>query len=142
MISEKPSTLILNFLKRFKFRKKGDPIPLVNVGIGYSSHVVSQCFNAGHQYRVIAYIDDEPWSHRTVINEGVVHYPVELQALVKRNFVRAVIFFEDEKSYFSDSEIAALVDKGALIIKVPEKIPTHLKVNYIQTRLKSASISV
>ncbi|MGI1669874.1 MAG: hypothetical protein K6L74_06050 [Neptuniibacter sp.] len=104
--------------------------------------MVSQFFNEGHQYQVIAYIDDEPWSNRTVINEGVVHYPVELQALIKRNFVRAVIFFEEEKSYFSDSEITALVDNGALVIKVPEKIPTQQKVNYIQSRLKSESISV
>lgn len=142
MISEKPASSILNLLKLFKFRKKPDPIPLVNVGIGYSSHVVAQFFNEGHQYQVIAYIDDEPWSNRTVINEGVVHYPVELQALIKRNFVRAVIFFEEEKSYFSDSEITALVDNGALVIKVPEKIPTQQKVNYIQSRLKSESISV
>lgn len=142
MISEKASSSILNFLKRFKFRKKPVPIPLVNVGIGYSSHVVSQFFNARYQYRVIAFIDDEPWSHRTVINEGVVHYPVELQALVKRNRVGAVIFFEEEKTYFSDSEITSLVDNSALVIRVPEKIPTHLKVNYIQSILKSASISV
>ena len=118
------------------FGKKSGSLPLVLVGIGYSSHVVSKAFNAGKEYQVVAFIDDEPWNHRTLINGGIVKYPVELTAMIERKKAAAVIFFEEEKHYFDDAGFRALVELGVPLIHVSEQLKPHAKTAYIRSQLE------
>lgn len=129
---------VQNFFRNFLFGNKSGSLPLALVGIGYSSHVVSKEFNAGKEYQVVAFIDDEPWNHRTLINGGIVKYPTELTAMIERKKAATVIFFEEEKIYFDEIGYRTLVDLGIPVIRVPEQIQAPEKATYIRSQLKQS----
>ncbi|MGH1462837.1 MAG: nucleoside-diphosphate sugar epimerase/dehydratase [Neptuniibacter sp.] len=121
--------------KRLFLRKRNQDIPLIIVGIGYNSHVVSKAMNSTASHRVIALIDEEPWNHLNLINGAVVHYPGELVAMVKRYKVKAVILFEEDGLLLNDQDSELIKAMGTAVIQVPEAIKLDQKAKYICTRI-------
>ena len=113
--------------------------PVILVGIDYSSYFVSASMSGGGQYRVIAFIDEEPWSHRTVIHEGVVHYPSELLALVEKHKAVAVISFEGEGCELHPGAVEDLAKRKACYIQVPKSVTLAAeKLNYIHNQISAS----
>lgn len=64
------------------------------LGIDYPSHALASAMQQ-RGLRVIAFIDEEPWNHRTQMLGATVHYPIELAALAQRHAVSKVIRFSN-----------------------------------------------
>ena len=89
---------MLNLFKRLhqKFaRHKTLPIRLILVGIDYPSHTLGKVLQA-RDCEIIAFIDDEPWNHRTKMLGVTVHYPSEVAALAERYRVDILVRFKGE----------------------------------------------
>lgn len=81
---------------------------LILIGIDYPSHKLGAALNEqGHE--IIAFIDEEPWNHRTQMLGARVHYPSEVAALAARYKADRVVKF-----------------KGATI-DLPAGVQEHLK---------------
>ncbi|WP_417222642.1 hypothetical protein [Amphritea sp.] len=104
---------MLSWFKRFRTAAYK---PLILIDIGYPSHQLSQALLETGQYKIVAYIDEEPWSHLTQMNGANIHYPSELLALAEKNRVVAVIKFEGAGWQPDDRCLSLLA---------------NLKVNYI-----------
>lgn len=77
---------MLNFFKQLhqKFgRQKTSSIKVILIGIDYPSHALGKALQARGS-EIIAFIDDEPWNHRTKMLGATVHYPSEVAALAER----------------------------------------------------------
>jgi FlaA1/EpsC-like NDP-sugar epimerase len=61
------------------------------LGIDYGCHQWHSALAEGNQFRICAFIDDEPWNHRTRIGNAPVHYPSELMALLHKHRACAVV---------------------------------------------------
>ncbi len=84
---------MLSWLSRFK---KVETKKLIVIDIGYNSYQLSKALLAIGGYQIVAYIDEEPWNHLSLMNEVKIHYPSELLALAEKNGVDGVLKFEDE----------------------------------------------
>lgn len=66
---------------------------VILIGIDYPSHELGSALQQlGHE--IIAFIDEEPWNHRTKMLGSTVHYPSEVAALAERNGATAVVRFK------------------------------------------------
>ncbi|WP_020679369.1 nucleoside-diphosphate sugar epimerase/dehydratase [Marinobacterium rhizophilum] len=67
------------------------PRHLIMLGIDYGCHQWHSALGAGNAFEICAFIDDEPWNHRTRIGGAPVHYPGELMALLQKHQACAVV---------------------------------------------------
>ncbi len=102
-----------------KFRKRVErwlrwhqpqPINVIIIGIGYPSHKLSQILVATNSMQLIACIDEDPWSHRTLFQGVPVHYPSELIALAEKHRVDLIIDFDGESSVLDKDLIAEIAN--------------------------------
>lgn len=80
----------------FKRCKKTEIQSVIFIDISYACHCLSKILLATDEYAVIAYIDEEPWNHRHLMNGVKIHYPSELVALTEKYRVAGVIQFKGE----------------------------------------------
>ncbi len=78
--------------------RRPSPRPLVMLGIDYGCHQWHQALEAAREFSILAFIDDEPWNHRTRIGNSPVQYPAELVALVRKHGACAVLRVEGAKT--------------------------------------------
>lgn len=76
-------------LDRLRHRRR--PRALIMLGIDYGCHQWYLALQAEKRYRITAFIDDEPWNHRTRIGDAPVQYPSELTALIAKHDACAVV---------------------------------------------------
>lgn len=81
---------------------------MIIIGIDYPSHTLGVALQ-NQRAEIIAFIDEEPWNHRTKMLGATVHYPSEVGALAERYKVDKVVAF-----------------KGASI-ELPVQVQQHLK---------------
>ena len=62
------------------------------------------------EYKVLFFIDEEPWSHRTRLGSAELRYPVELPALCSKHSIAHVFYCEDHL-------VAALPEVDATLLK-------------------------
>jgi len=75
-------------------RKQDSPARrVILIGIDYPSHRLGTALQQ-HDVQIIAFIDEEPWNHRTKMLGATVHYPSEVGALAERYKVDKVVAFK------------------------------------------------
>lgn len=90
------------------------PSNLIIIGVGYPSFTLGQAAQVSGHFRILAFIDDEPWNHRTQLIGATVHYPSELIALIKRHDVHCVAGIEGEPPEIADDLWADVLATGAV----------------------------
>ena len=66
---------------------------IIIIGIDCPSHALGVALQK-QRAEIIAFIDDEPWNHRTKMLGATVHYPSEIGALAERYKVDKVVAFK------------------------------------------------
>ncbi|WP_290701085.1 hypothetical protein [Amphritea sp.] len=72
------------------------PVRLVFIDVGFNSYQLSSMLIDKGLINVVAFIDEEPWSHLNEMNGGKLHYPSELLAMVDRYDVKVVVKFKEQ----------------------------------------------
>lgn len=115
------SGLMLTFLKRLilQRRHKDDAHArrLILIGIDVPSHSLGSALQQ-RGAALIAFIDEEPWNHRTLMLKSPVHYPSELLALVQKHAVDTVVRFHDCKITLADGTHTELRKIGARLVEI------------------------
>ncbi len=102
---------------------KREPRALIMLGIDYGCHQWHLALTAGGQFQIRAFIDDEPWNHRTLIEGAPVHYPSEILALLQKHEACALLQVEATARPPVDAELLA----GLRRLKIPLlTLPTAL----------------
>ena len=70
------------------------PESFILLGIDYPSHTLASAMQK-RGLRVTAFIDEEPWNHRTQMLGATVYYPSEVAAVAQRYSVSKVIRFSN-----------------------------------------------
>ena len=50
------------------------------------------------EYKVLFFINEEPWSHRTMLGHGQLRYPSELTALCQNHKIDAIFYCDEAKA--------------------------------------------
>lgn len=72
--------------QKFKPQKQG----VIIVGVDYDSFQLHQQIKNSKRFFTAFFIDEEPWNHRSYIDEAQLRYPVELRALCQNHPVAAI----------------------------------------------------
>jgi len=99
---------------------KVNPVRVILIGIDYPSHALGKKLQE-HGVEIIAFIDDEPWNHRTKMLGATVHYPSELLALVKRYAVSEVVLFDRGSIELEGSVLEQIHRLSARIVRIDEQ---------------------
>lgn len=119
------------WLRRLKkwFGGRRPPSNLIIIGVGYPSFTLGQAAQASGRFHIVAFIDDEPWNHRTRLMGSTVHYPSELIALIRRHDVHYVVRIEGEPPEIGDELWADILatDVAAVSLPVDATPESHLE---------------
>lgn len=85
---------------------------LIIVGIGYPGFSLAQAVQASGRFHIVAFIDDEPWTHRTQLLGVTIRYPGELAALIDRHEVQYVVRIDGEGPAIADNIWQAVLATG------------------------------
>lgn len=80
-------------LRRSLTRQGSSSVRVILIGIDYPSHTLGRALQE-RGGEIIAFIDDEPWNHRTKMLGVSVHYPSEVAALAERYQASRVVSFK------------------------------------------------
>ena len=111
--------------KFFTARQKGDHtasatgIAVICADVDYSAHALVSHWQSEEEFAVVAFLDDEPWSHRTWMLGAQLYYPSEVTALVKKHDVKALVYFEQGKQLLTVSELDGLAKEGVRVVPLP-----------------------
>ena len=93
---------------------------IIMVGTGYANFQwCEQRINDG-SIEVIAFIDDEPWNHKTKLLNAPLKYPSELVALCRKHKVDKVVVFEGGKIELTAEQVGKLEQLGVVVERVCE----------------------
>ncbi len=135
---------MLSFFKKIRAYFHQSPIEdaraVIIIGTEYTSYSVSAALNESGKYQVIAFIDEEPWHHRTKMHDALVYYPDELLALVEKHSenhtIAAVISFQGEGWEMSLECLDQLKELNTRYCQVPKAIEsTAAKLGFILDRV-------
>jgi len=85
---------IKSFLKRGLGRSKRTEHRIIFVGTDYLCHKLASSLQQRGE-AVVAFIDDEPWNHRTLMLGQPIYYPSELKALIEKHKVNTIVAFAE-----------------------------------------------
>lgn len=84
---------LLTQLQQKFARHKTSSIRIILIGIDYPSHTLGRALQE-RGATITAFIDDEPWNHRTKMLGASVHYPSEVAALAERYSADTLVRFK------------------------------------------------
>lgn len=67
------------------------------VGVDYAEYRLSKQLNSEGRYRVLFFINENPWNHLTTMDDAQLRYPSELMALCENHSIEAVFYTDDER---------------------------------------------
>ena len=108
--------MLNRFLNSFR-SSKWHSYRFVIVGIDVVEHQFAQAI-LEKGANIIAFIDDEPWSHRTEMLGAPLRYPSEIESLVQRNKAQAVITFNQRSDLLPDESIRQLNSINKPIVQI------------------------
>ena len=82
-----------------KLRKLFSKPPKTNViilGTDFEHYQLAEKLIKEGTYHIVAFIDEEPWNHKTQLHGAPLKYPSELIALCKKHQVHEVISIENQ----------------------------------------------
>lgn len=69
---------------------------VIIVGVDYLSFKLYKLLKSGTKFTVINFIDDNPWSHKTLLEGITLRYSSELIGLSENNNVKAILCVEEQ----------------------------------------------
>jgi len=108
----------------------------VIVGIDFVEHQLAQAL-ISRSATLIAFIDDEPWSHKTEMLGTQLRYPSEIGALAKRHHAKAVITFNQRAELLPEECITQLNSINVPIVNIDPALSLDEQLNTISSTLDS-----
>jgi FlaA1/EpsC-like NDP-sugar epimerase len=109
-------------LKNLFFRPK---LAVIILGVEYDSYALHIAIRKGKKYQTAFFIDDDPWKHKSQIDEAQLRYPVELRALCRNYAITAVI--GTESTNLEQLNTISYIDQRPLAAKLLLVSPQELK---------------
>jgi FlaA1/EpsC-like NDP-sugar epimerase len=85
-----------SLLKRMMGMKSPPKIPVIILGVEYESYTLHKALESSKNYKTAIFIDDDPWKHKTYIDNAQIRYPNELRALCLNNKIDIVIALDSK----------------------------------------------
>ncbi len=63
-------------------------------------------------YHILAFIDEEPWNHKTQLHGAPLKYPSELTALCQKHQVDVVVGFSEQALQLTEQQVEKLHQLG------------------------------
>lgn len=100
------------------------PRNLVMLGIDTGCHRWHGALCEGSAFRICAFIDDEPWNHRTRIGDAPVHYPGEVLALTLKHRACALVQVQDNARPAIDAALLQELERQKIpLLTLPPQLP-------------------
>ena len=123
---------ILNAFRNSKWRGSS----FIIVGIDFVEHQLAQAL-IERGGKIIAFVDDEPWSHKTEMLGAPLRYPSEIEALAQRHHVQAVVTFNQRAELLPDECIKQLSSMNIPTVQMDPNLSLEEQLNTISSTLDS-----
>lgn len=100
------------------------------IGIDFVEHQLAQAL-LEKGANITAFVDDEPWSHRTEMLGAPLRYPSEIDALAQRHNVQAVITFNQREDLLPDECIQQLNSMNRPVVEIDPTLSLDKQLNRI-----------
>lgn len=77
-------------------RSRQQVIPVMILGIGTPSYNIAKQIIEQGRYRIVAFIDEEPWTNRTELLGATVRYPSDMRAMIEKHDIKLLIGVEGD----------------------------------------------
>ena len=67
----------------------------VILGVGYPEYELAKNLEASNKYRVLFFIDENPWNYKNPLGNGVVRSLPDLKPLCEKHGVQKVFYFDE-----------------------------------------------
>lgn len=84
-------------LKRLREKLSKPPAAII-LGAGSAEYAIYCKLVEERSYKVLFFIDDDPWAHRSKLGTAELRYPVELASLCENHNVAAVFYCDKAKA--------------------------------------------
>lgn len=121
--------MLYKFLNSFR-SSKWRCCRFIIVGIDFVEHQLAEAL-LEKGANIIAFIDDEPWSHKTEMLGVPLRYPSEIDALAQRHNVQAVITFNQREDLLPDECIQQLNSMNRPIVEIDPTLSLDEQLNMI-----------
>jgi FlaA1/EpsC-like NDP-sugar epimerase len=74
-----------------------EPRRAIILGAGSQEYGLFCRLEREREYRVLFFIDEEPWNHRTTIGSAELRYPSELVALCENHQIEAIFYCDEDR---------------------------------------------
>lgn len=123
---------ILNPFRSSKWRS----YRFIIIGIDFVEHQLARrLIEKGAN--IIAFIDDEPWNHKTEMLGAPLRYPSEIEALAKRHSAQAIITFNQSTELLPNESIKQLNSINIPVVQIDPNRSLDEQLNRISSVLDS-----
>ena len=121
--------MLKGFLNSFR-SSKWHSYRFIIIGIDFVEHQFAQALlNKGAN--IIAFVDDEPWNHKTEMLGAPLRYPSEIESLARRHKAHAVITFNQREDLLPDECIRQLSSINKSIVQIDPTLSLDEQLNII-----------
>ena len=125
--------MLYKFLNSFR-SSKWRGCRFIIVGIDFVEHQLAEAL-LEKGANIIAFIDDEPWSHKTEMLGAPLRYPSEIEALAQRHLAQAVITFNQRAELLPVECIKQLKTLNIPVIQIGPTLSMDEQLNTISVVL-------
>lgn len=101
---------MLNILR--KLFTKPQKTNVIILGTDFEHYQLAEKLIKQGTYHIVAFIDEEPWNHKTQLHGAPLKYPSELIALCKKHQVHEVISTTSQTLLLTDAQVIKLRELG------------------------------
>lgn len=114
---------------------------VILIGIDYPSFVLGKTLIESHKgIRVVAFIDEEPWTNKTQVHGVTVYYPSDLTALIEKHDVKFVVQIEGQQPELTSEVINAIQESKATLLDFHSKSTLEEQLNQLASKAKECII--
>lgn len=110
--------------------------PVIIYGAGQSGRQLAKALSQSNQYKLIAYVDDDPILFQSEIDGVKVYAPISLDELVNTYNVKEILLALPSVSHSKRSEILSRLEKYPVKVKtiasMEELVDGHVKIEQLQ----------
>lgn len=122
----------LNSFRSSKWRNRR----FIILGIDFVEHQLAQAL-IDRGAIILAFIDDEPWSHKTEMLGAPLRYPSEVGALAQRHQAQVVVTFNQKAELLSEECSKQLNTMNIPAVQIDPDLSLEEQLNKISSTLDS-----
>lgn len=118
------------------FKHQVNARPIILIGIDYPSFSLTKFLQEeAKDIRVVALIDEEPWTNKTQVHGITVYYPSDLITLIGKYQAELVVTIEGQQPELTPALVQKVATSNATLMSLPHHTTNQEQLNRLRQAL-------